>query len=64
MWETVIVHDFIQEEQKLQFNSQVKVVISRAEGTVCKPQTGYGSRVRGQDHKMMTSESKASKYHQ
>lgn len=29
MWETVIVRDFIQEEQKLQFNSQVKVVISK-----------------------------------
>lgn len=58
MWETVIVHDFIQEEQKLQFNSQVKVVISRAEGTDCKPETGDGSGVRGQGYKMMTSEVK------
>lgn len=61
---TVIVHDFIQEARKLQFNRQVKVVTRRAERTDCKPQTGYGSRVRGQDHKMMTSESEASKYHQ
>lgn len=76
MWETVILHDFIQEEKKQQFNNQVKgkngnkMIIIRAEGTNCKLYTGYTSRIRGagdrgvQGHKMVTSEIEASKYHQ
>lgn len=44
MWETIIVHDFTQEEKRPQFNNQVKgkdgnkMIIIRAEGTNCKPQ--------------------------
>lgn len=37
------------------------MVIIRIEGTDCKPQTGYGSRVLGQGHKMVTSESEVNK---
>ena len=70
MWETVILHDFIQEEKKQQFNNQVKgkngnkMIIIRAERTNCNLQTDYRSRVWGQSHNMVTSESEASKYHQ
>lgn len=70
MWETVILQNFIQEEKKQQFNNQVKgkngnkMIIIRAEGTNCKLYTGYTSRIRGQGHKMVTSEIEANKYHQ
>lgn len=53
MWETVILHDFIQEEKKQQFNNQVKgkngnkMIIIRGEGTNCKLYTGYTSRIWG-----------------
>lgn len=66
----LILHDFIQEEKQQQFNNQVKGqkgnkrIIVRGEGTNSKFQTGYRHRIREQGHKMVTSETEASKYHQ
>lgn len=63
MWETVILHDFIQEERKQQFNNQVKgkngnkMIIIRAKGTPNSKQK--------QGHQMVTSsQAEAPQYHQ
>lgn len=40
------------------------MIIIRTEGTNCKLQTGYKSRVWRQGHKVVISESEANTYHQ
>lgn len=69
MWETIILHDFIQEERKQQFHNQVKaensnqMIIIREEELQTPQATDSGPQIQGQGHKMVTSEAEANKDH-